>query len=178
MAQRASRFVQVHVCFAVQVHEVGHVAGGFELCHIGMAVLACEGRFDLRVAHETVRHLGQGGARHLVRLFESPVASLARVGGIEVPADVAGRLQVSLVVDGRSDVTRSIAHLQMERVAEFGNASRRRRGDLGVLVTLQTDPLGGQQVIFHSRTGRRGAVAIEASQPDLQVRTMREWRGG
>jgi len=164
---------------AVGVHEPLRVAGRLELGVLGVAVFATEGWIDLRVADQAIGHLRQGCASDLVGFLQAAVASLAQVFGVQVAADIAGRLEVIAVVDGGGDEGRGAAHLKMQRVAEFGQTrgGRGRNRDLAILVTREADALRGQEIVLHFGAGRGRGVALHAFEALAQMDAMGKGRG-
>ena len=137
VANCTSRFVEVQLAGTVGIREMFDMAGGLERCVLRVTVLATERRIDLSVADQAVGHLRQCRAGHLVGFFEAAMAGLAGVSGIEVAADVAGRLKVGLVINRRRDERRGAPHLQVQGMAELREACDGRRRYIRIFVALQ-----------------------------------------
>jgi hypothetical protein len=117
--------------------------------------------------------------RHAVGFFQTPVAGLAGIAGVQVAANIIGGLQVVLLVDSQGEQWRHVSHPQVLGVTEAGDTGGRRRRNLNLSLpmTIQADFFGGQKVILDSDAGGGGGVALRASQIHLQVEPMRKGRG-
>jgi hypothetical protein len=168
MAESASCFVEMQFACAVEVQEVFHVAGGLQKGSVlDVAILAGEGQFDLGMAHQAIGHLGHSGVGDLVRLLQASMTRFAGISGVEMASNVAGRLQVILLIDGLCQDRRDVSHLEVQGVAELVHTSRRLGGNGGDFVfgmAVQADLFGGQQVVLGSSAGCRGGVTFPARQ--------------
>src|ERR1017187_8179057 len=91
-------------------------------------------------------------------------------------ADVAGRLEVGLLIDGSGQDWRQVAHLEVLGVAEEGDARRRRRRDPGILMALEADRFRGQQVVRRLGAGGGRGLAGGAVEFQREVQLMRKRR--
>ncbi len=79
------------------VHEIWGVAGRFQRRDVfGMASLTTERVLDLAMANQAVRHLREGCMGHAIGFFQTPVAGLAGIAGVQMAANIIGGLEVVL----------------------------------------------------------------------------------
>lgn len=71
--------IQAQFTGSMAAKETGHMAGGFELGVLGVALLATEGIVDPGVTNQTVGHLGHDGGGNLVGFRQPAMAGLAGV---------------------------------------------------------------------------------------------------
>ena len=91
--------------------------------------------------------------------------------------DVAGRLEVVILVDCGCDHRSRIAHFEMLLVAEMNHPGGRGTRDVGRLVASLADLLIRQEVVFGFRAGGRRRMAPRALELELQVQFMRKGSG-
>src|SRR5947199_4007800 len=91
MTDGAGGLVQVELARTVCAHESGYVAGRLEVSVGCVALLATERVVDLVVAYQAIRHFRHVRGGNLVALRQTAMTRLARVRGVEMAADVAGR---------------------------------------------------------------------------------------
>jgi len=147
VANDATRFVEVELAGGVVADEVGGMADRFEVGVFGVTLLATKGVIDIAMADNAIRHLRHGGSAGLLGFGEAAVASLARIAGVEVTADVPGGLKVGLLVDGGSNERRQITHFEVQGVIEGRDAVWWGRGDVAVLVAGGAGGFGGQEIV-------------------------------
>jgi hypothetical protein len=141
-----------------------------------MAILTTERSLDDGMANQAIGHLRQIGLGNLFGFGHPTMAGAAGVSGIQVPAKVAGRLQVTATVDGCGDNRRDITHLQVKGVVEFHHPGGGWTRDLGIRVAFLTNVFRGEKVVLHLRAGEGGAMATGTFQLQLQMELMRKGR--
>ena len=159
VANDATRFVEVELAGGVVADEVGGMADRFEVGVFGVTLLATKGVIDIAMADNAIRHLRHGGSAGLLGFGEAAVASLARIAGVEVTADVPGGLKVGLLVDGGSSERRQITHFEVQGVIERFDAGLTGRGNVTVLMAWCAHGFSGQQIVGGQGAGDGWSVA-------------------
>jgi len=177
VADYAAGFVQAEFAGSVVAEKAGDMAGGFERGVFGVAFFAAERVVDFGMADDAIGHFGHGGGADGVGFRQAAMAGFAGVGGVEMAADFAGRLEVGLFVDGGGQEGRDVAHLQVQGVVEGYDACRGRGGYLGIFVARAASGFDGQEIVGGFGAGGGRGVAGGALQFEIQVELMREGRG-
>ena len=177
VADHAAGLVEVEFARGVVADEIGGMAGRFEIGVLGVAFLATKGVIDIAMADDAIGHFGHIRRADLYRIGQSAVAGLAGIAGVEMTADVVGRLKVGLFVDGGGQEGRDVAHLQVQGVVEGYDACRGRGGYLGIFVARAASGFDGQEIVGGFGAGGGRGVAGGALQFEIQVELMREGRG-
>ena len=183
VADHAGSLVQLEFARGVRVHKIRRVAGGLQACDIfAVTSLTTERVLDLAVANQTIRHLRKRRMRYLVGFFQASMTCLAAIARIQVAANVAGRLQIVVLINRQCQQRRHIAHLQMQGVAESGDAEvagavRGRGRNLGFPMAFQADFLSGQEVVLNARAGCGRWMTALALEFQLEMQPMRKRRG-
>jgi hypothetical protein len=156
------------------------MAGRLEVSGLGVALLTTERVVDLVMAHQTICHLRHVGFGHRIRISQPSVASLTRIRGVQMPTDVAGRLQIVVFVNRCGNHLSYIAHSKVLLMAEMGHygGTNHRNGHFAFLVTLGADGLSRQEVVFRFVAGSGSRVTIGAVWNQLEVEFVRKGRGG
>ena len=140
----------------------------------GVTKLTTVRRIDLGMADQAIRHARQGGFAHDIRLFQSAMACRTGIPAIEVRANVSGRRQVSLGIDGAGQQRRDIAQPQMLRVTEARHGGHGRRRNRDLFVTAQAHFLFRQEIVGGICARGRGRVTPGALEFHLQVQPVRK----
>jgi hypothetical protein len=120
---------------------------------------------------------------HAVGLFQTAVAGHAGIARVQVAANIIGRLEVVLLVDGHGEKWRHVSHPQVLSMTEAGDARGRGRRNLNLSllpshpVAIQTDFFRWQKVVFDPGAGGGSRMAPDALQVHLKVEPMRKGRG-
>ena len=177
VADRATRFIKVHLAGTVGRDESFYVTGRFEVIVLGVALLATERVVDLVVADDAVRHFRHVERRNLGAVRHSAMAGIAGVVRVEVLSDIARRLEIGFLVDRLGDHRCDVAHLEMLLVAEMSHPGGWRIRNLPRLVARPAGFLFGQQIVRRSGAGGSRRVARAAARFQFQVELMRKGRG-
>ena len=150
--------------------------GGLEVSVPGVTFLATEWVVDLGVAYQAIGHLRHGSCGDGIGLLQTPVARLAGIPGVEMPPDIARRLQIGLFVDRGRDYRRHVAHFQVLGMAEMHHPGGGRSRNLHILVAACARSLVRQQVVRRGRARRGRRVATRTRKLEGEVELVRKRR--
>lgn len=178
VAHRARRFIQLFSGPAVALQIIRRVAGRFQRRTRRVTGVAAKWVFDFGMTHQAIRHQRQCCRRHSIRLLQAAMTGRARIGGIQIRANIAWRGKIAFRINGPRQQLGDISHLQMLLMAEMRHQCLRRRRDGHAVMALHASLLGGQVVVRSLRAGCGGDVTAHALQAQLQMQAMgkRRWR--
>jgi hypothetical protein len=142
-----------------------------------VALRATERRIDLIVTDQAVSHQRHIGVAHMIRGIDATMAGQARIGRIEMGAEVIRIGDVGLVIDGGDYGRRyGVPQFQVLGVTEMSERGRAGRPYGPAIVTRSTNRDGRQQVVRNRSTGGDGSVTVGALLLQLQMQLVRERR--
>lgn len=178
VTDRATGLIEVHFPRAVGRHKSFDVTGRLEVNAADVALVTTERIIDLVVADDTIRHPRHICRRDVIAFSKTAMACLTGSdGSFELVANIAGRLKVIAIVDGRRDHRRQIAHFQMLLVAEMSHPGGRRTTDRCRRMASQTDLGVRKQVVARLCASSRRDMAVRAFELLLEMDLMRKRRG-
>src|SRR5260370_11330614 len=99
-----------------------------------MASLTTERVLDLAMANQAVRHLREGCMGHAIGFFQTPVAGLAGIAGVQMAAHIIGGLEVVLFVGSQGQQWLHLPHAYELSMTEADGKHSRPARDPGLCV--------------------------------------------
>lgn len=175
VANRASQLLRLA---RVRVQKVGGMEGGLQGLVSAVAGFATVGRFDLVVADQAIRHMGEMLLRCATNGSGLLDAVMAGGAGVLRVKRRGGLAEIRLGLDGGLDHRREVRELRMKGVIEEAHTQFARLfyGYLSWFVTGRAYVRRGQQIVFHVRAGCGLPMTRSAIRLQLQMERMREIR--
>ena len=176
MTDGAARLVELCIGTRMRFQKLRWMICRPEFRSGAVALLAAEGQLDLVVAYQAVGHLRKIRAAHRFGCVNAPMTGEARIGAVQVLANVAGRRKILNAIDRLCNHWRDVSKLQMLFMAEMREQRLGRLGNRDALMARPANSRRGQIVVFHARAMCDRCVTTGAIRFQLQMHAMRKRR--
>ena len=134
MADRAGGLVELRIGTRVRFQKLLRMICRPEFRPGAVALLAAKGQLNFVVAYQAVGHLRKIRAAHRFGCVNAPMTGEARVGVVQVLANVPGSRKILPAIDRLGNHWRDIAEQQMFLVAEMDEQRLGRLGNRDILM--------------------------------------------